>query len=102
MANEDQAVPAKPKRQLAIALKYERGQEGAPVVAAAGKGAIAEKIIEVAEASGVPVVEQAHVAEALTNVEIGKEVPPSLYRAVAEVLAFVYRLDRKVLNEQQR
>lgn len=99
MAEQDEG---KPKRQLAVALKYERGQEGAPVVAAAGKGVIAEKIIEVAETHGVPVVEQAAVAEALTTVEIGKEVPPSLYRAVAEVLAFVYRLDRKVLNEQQR
>lgn len=76
--------------KLAVALEYDR--KGAPRVVAKGKGALGEKIIEVAKANDVPVEENEVLAGALSNVELGDEIPPELYRAVAEVLVFVLRL----------
>ena len=79
------------KRQLAVALHYEKGS-GAPRVLAKGKGAIGAKIIEVARANDVPIEENAVLAGARSNVEIGDEIPEDLYKAVAEVLIFVLGL----------
>ena len=80
---------------FAVALKYELGQKGAPKVVAKGQDLIALKIRELAEASGVPVIENPPLARALHKAaEVGQEIPASLYRAVAEVLAMVWRLDR--------
>ena len=77
---------------LAVALKYDTTTMGAPVVVAKGAGLVAERIRELARHHGVPVVEQKFVARTLFKlVEIGKEIPNELYRAVAEILAFVYR-----------
>lgn len=77
---------------LAVALKYDTTTMGAPVVVAKGAGLVAERIRELARHHGVPVVEQKFVARTLFKlVEIGKEIPSELYRAVAEILAFVYR-----------
>ncbi|MEK6784216.1 MAG: flagellar biosynthesis protein FlhB [Nitrospirota bacterium] len=77
---------------LAVALKYDTTTMGAPMVVAKGAGFVAERIRELARHHGVPVVEHKFVARTLFKlVEIGKEVPNELYRAVAEILAFVYR-----------
>lgn len=77
---------------LAIALKYDAGKMTAPVVVAKGAGLIAERIREIARHHGVPVVENKFVARTLFKlVEIGREIPADLYRAVAEILAYVYR-----------
>ena len=83
------------KRQLAIALHYEKGS-GAPRVIAKGKGTIGAKIIEVAKAHDIPIEENELLAGALSNVEIGDEIPAELYKAVAEVLIFVLRLSGRV------
>ena len=78
---------------LAVVLRYEKGRMQAPQVVAKGQRLIAERIKEVAREHGVPVVENKPLAQALfKSVEIGQEIPVSLYQAVAEVLAFVYRL----------
>lgn len=78
---------------LAVALKYDKSKADAPIVVAKGADLIAEKIREVAKKHRVPVVENKPLARTLfKSVEIGKEVPVSLYKAVAEVLAYVYRL----------
>ena len=82
------------KRQLAVALHYDK--TGAPVVIAKGKGAIGAKIIEVARANDVPIEENEVLAGALSNVEIGDEIPAELYKAVAEVLVFVLKLSGRV------
>jgi flagellar biosynthesis protein len=74
---------------LAVALHYER--RGAPRVVATGRGAIGQKIIEVARSHGVPIEENPGLAEALSEVELGDEIPVELYRAVAEVLSFILR-----------
>jgi flagellar biosynthesis protein len=83
------------KRQLAIALHYEKGS-GAPRVVAKGKGPIGAKIIEVARAHNVPIEENEVLAGALSNVELGDEIPEDLYKAVAEVLIFVLKLAGRV------
>jgi flagellar biosynthesis protein len=82
------------KRRLAVALHYDR--TGAPRVVAKGKGAIGAKIIEVAKAHDIPVEENELLAGALSNVEIGDEIPAELYKAVAEVLIFVLKLSGRI------
>jgi flagellar biosynthesis protein len=77
------------KPRLAVALRYEKPR--APRVVATGRGAVAEKIIDTAAASGVPIEENAELAEALSKVELEDEIPENLYRAVAQVLAFILR-----------
>ncbi len=77
---------------LAVALKYDTANMSAPVVVAKGSALIAERIRELARHHGVPVVENKFVARTIFKlVDIGKEIPADLYRAVAEILAFVYR-----------
>ncbi|MFO0698035.1 MAG: flagellar biosynthesis protein FlhB [Nitrospira sp.] len=77
---------------LAVALKYDTATMTVPVVVAKGAGVIAERIRELARHHNVPVVENKFVARTVFKlVEIGKEIPHDLYRAVAEILAFVYR-----------
>ena len=71
-------------------------QGGAPRVVAKGKGAIGEKIIEVAKAHDIPIEENEVLAGALSNVELGDEIPAELYKAVAEVLIFVLRLSGRI------
>ncbi|HVO95121.1 MAG TPA: flagellar biosynthesis protein FlhB [Terriglobales bacterium] len=80
---------------LAVALRYRVGEMSAPKVLGKGAGFIAEKIREIARQKGIPIVENKPLARMLYNqVEVGREVPEALYRAVAEVLAYVYRLRR--------
>jgi flagellar biosynthetic protein FlhB len=77
---------------LAVALKYDSTKMAAPFVVAKGAGLVAERIRELARHHGVPVVEHKFVARTLFKlVEVGKEIPADLYRAVAEILALVYR-----------
>jgi flagellar biosynthesis protein FlhB len=79
---------------ISIALRYERTRMAAPRVVARGAGWIALRIREIARQSGVPIVENRPLARALyRSVRAGDYVPEKLYRAVAEVLAYVYRLD---------
>lgn len=78
---------------LAIALRYERGVTGAPVVIAKGKDQLALQIAARARRHGIPVVERKPVARALFKmVKVGQEIPQTLYVAVSEVLSYVYRL----------
>lgn len=78
---------------VAVALRYEPARMGAPRVVAKGARHLARRIVQVAHAAGVPVVENRPLARALFDaVPLGREIPPALYRAVAEVLAYVYSL----------
>jgi len=81
---------------LAVALQYEKQDGGAPRVVASGRGAIGERIIETARASGVPLKSNPALAAALAEVEIGEEIPLGLYKAVAEVLLFILRASGRV------
>lgn len=82
------------KNQLAVALHYDKA--GAPRVVAKGRGTIGEKIIELAKAHDIPIEQNEVLAGALSNVELGDEIPAELYKAVAEVLVFVLRLSGRV------
>jgi len=78
---------------LAVALKYDSSVMGAPKLLAKGAGKIAKRIRELAEEHDIPVVENKELARSLYSlVEIGQEIPPTLYEAVAEILAYIYRL----------
>ncbi len=81
-------------RQAAIALAYGQG-DGAPKVVAKGRGLIAQAIIERAKQSGVYVHESADLVGLLMQVELDQQIPPQLYLAVAELLAWLYRLEHE-------
>ncbi|GAA0584551.1 EscU/YscU/HrcU family type III secretion system export apparatus switch protein [Rhizomicrobium electricum] len=74
---------------IAVALKYER--QHAPRVVASGRGAVGEAIIAKAKEAGVPIQQNPALAEALATIEIDQEIPEALYKAVAQVLAFIMR-----------
>jgi flagellar biosynthesis protein len=85
-------VPERPPERRAAALRYAEGAP-APKVLAVGRGELAERIVEAARAAGVPVSEQPALAEALSRLGLGAEIPPELYLAVAETLVWAYRVD---------
>lgn len=76
------------------ALSY--SGEGAPVLVAKGDNAIADRIVQLAAENGVPIVQDGQLTELLCQIPLGEEVPPTLYVAVAEVLAYVYRLNEQL------
>lgn len=76
-------------QKLAVALKYEAPH--APRVTAIGRGAVAERMIEMAEQSGVPLSDNPALADALSKIPLDQEIPENLYRAVAEVLTYILR-----------
>ncbi len=81
---------------LAVAIKYNHGKMNAPQVVAKGAGFIAERIKEIAKTNAVPIVENKPVARVLyKTVKVGQEVPASLYKAIAGILAYVYRTAKK-------
>ncbi len=81
------------KNKTAVALEYEPGDQ-APKVIATGQGKLAERIIEVAKESDVPIHKDAKLAESLSILDIGEYIPPELYNIVAEVLVFVDSMDK--------
>jgi flagellar biosynthesis protein len=83
------------KRKKAAALKYKPGEDAAPKIVAKGSGNIAEKILEVAREHKIPLKEDPQLVEVLSTIDLNREIPPELYKAVAEILVFVYRMTRK-------
>ena len=85
-------------RKAAAALKYRMGEDPAPQLVAKGAGKVAERIIEAARVAGVPIREDPDLVALLMTLDIGEMISPELYAAVAEVLAFVYRMNRKAIE----
>ena len=85
----------KNKIKMAAAIKYDALKNAAPMIIAKGKGSIAEEIIRLAEENEVPLYQDPALAKLLTSLELETEVPPELYTLVAEVLAFVYKMEQK-------
>ena len=79
----------------AIALRYNTEKENAPKVVAKGKGLIAQRIIKIAEENELPIKKDEDLVELLTQIEIDKEIPANLYKAVAEVFSFIYNVTNK-------
>lgn len=86
----------KKRRNQAVALKYRPNSDRAPEITAKGKGKVAEKIIEVARKHNIFIHEDPDLIEVLSQLDINDEIPPDLYAVVAELLAFVYSLNRKI------
>ncbi|CAM4038153.1 EscU/YscU/HrcU family type III secretion system export apparatus switch protein [Lederbergia lenta] len=78
----------------AIALKYQQGTQEAPMVIAKGKGIVAENILEKAKENEIPIQQDSTLVGLLSQLNMNETIPEELYKAVAEVFAFVYRLDR--------
>jgi flagellar biosynthesis protein len=85
-------------RRAAVALKYAENS-AAPKVVAKGRGLIAQAIIERARESGIYVHESAELVALLMQVDLDQHIPPQLYVAVAEVLAWVYRIEQRLATE---
>ena len=79
----------------AAGLKYKQG-DNAPKIIGLGKGHVAEKIIELAQEHNIPIVKEPLLAHELTKLDINLEIPPELYTAVAEILAFIYKTFRDI------
>ena len=79
----------------AVALKYDASKDRAPRVTAKGAGLVAGRIIELARKEGIPIQEDPDLTGALMELDFQEEIPPQFYKAVAEILAFVYRLNRR-------
>jgi flagellar biosynthesis protein len=88
-----------PERRRATALRYEKGQR-APKVVATGAGLVADRILAAAREAGVPVRHDPALAEALGALELGADVPEAMWKAVAETLAWAYRLDAAAARRQ--
>ena len=82
-----------PQRK-AVALKYEAERDLAPKVIAKGRGHVAEHILETAQKNAVPVYQDKTLVNMLMALEIDREIPPELYKAIAEVMAYVYKMDK--------
>ena len=80
--------------RIAAAIKYDVDKDRAPKIIATGKGQVADMILQVAEEHRIPFYEDDSLVDLLSKLQLDQEVPPELYALVAEVLAFVYKLDR--------
>ena len=83
------------RQKEAVALQYDREKSSAPKVTAKGKGKTAQKIIELAELNEIPIKKDEDLLEMLSKVELDKEVPAEMYKAVAEVFSFIYKMTNK-------
>lgn len=83
--------PRASPRQIAVALGYERDSNASPRVLAKGQGEVAKRILELAREKNIPVREDSDLVRALAQLDLGAFIPPELYPAVAEVLAYIYR-----------
>ena len=89
------------KPEKAAALKYRKGDASAPRLVAKGRGKVAEKIIALAKEHNIPIKEDKELVEFLSMLDLYQEIPPELYKAVAEVLAFIYMLNGKAGQTSQ-
>ena len=83
----------KKQDRSAVSLRYDNRANKSPVVTAKGRGLIAEKIISLAKENDVPIKEDPDLVHLLSQVDLNREIPASLYQVVAELLSFVYRLN---------
>lgn len=80
--------------QKAVALSYQKG-DAAPQVTAKGQGYVAEKMLEVGSKNDVPIIQNKELVNELTKVDLGENIPPELYKVVAEILVFVSNMDKQ-------
>ena len=81
-------------KKKAVALGYNRSKDNAPRVLASGAGEIANRIIDLAKEHDIPIKEDPDLIEILSKVEVDQEIPPNLYKAVAEIFSFLYKITK--------
>lgn len=88
--------------QKAVALKYDIEKDNAPKITAKGKGETASNIIKIAKENNIPIKKDEDLIELLSQIDIDKEIPSSMYRAVAEIFSFIYDLsnNKKDIDEK--
>lgn len=79
----------------AVALRYREGKDKAPRIAAKGDGFVADKIVELARASNIPLRQDRDLVQILSALNLEEEIPENVYKAVSEILAWVYRLSNR-------
>ncbi len=84
------------KRKKVVGLQYDPSKDAAPRVRAKGAGHVADRILKLARQHGIPIKQDNELVETLYALDIDQEIPPELYRAVAEILAFIYRLSGRL------
>jgi flagellar biosynthesis protein len=98
-------MPEKKKKneqtRMAAAVRYDAAKDDAPRLTAKGKGHVAERIIELARQHNIPVRSDKALIQILSQLDIDQHIPPELYKAVAEILAFVYSANEKYREKQQ-
>ncbi|MDP3030386.1 MAG: EscU/YscU/HrcU family type III secretion system export apparatus switch protein [Deltaproteobacteria bacterium] len=85
----------KKKIKRAVSLRYESDKDRAPKVTAKGQGVIADKIIALAKENNIPIHEDPDLVEILSKLDLEEDIPPTVYVLVAEILAFVYRMNER-------
>jgi flagellar biosynthesis protein len=83
------------KQNKAAALEYRLGIDSAPTLVAKGRGLVADKIVAIAKERGIPIHEDRNMVEILSTLSLHEEIPPELYKAVAEILVFIHKLSGK-------
>lgn len=96
---EEDDIPEKPKQ--AIAIVYDQNADSAPRISAKGAGIVADNIINLGLKHSVPIYQNKTLASMLMALEIDHEIPPELYKVIAEVLAYIYRLDQRVGHREK-
>jgi len=94
MAEREKKEKQQQARRTAVAVRYDVEKDKAPLILASGRGAIADEILRVAEDNKIPLFENRDLANMLAKLEVDTEIPAQLYVLVAEVLFFVYKLDK--------
>ncbi len=89
----------KESRKKVVGLKYDPTKDAAPKVKAKGAGQLADRILKIARQHGIPIKQDNELVETLYALDIDQEIPPELYKAVAEILAFIYRLSSHLKNK---
>jgi flagellar biosynthesis protein len=85
------------RQKQAVALRYEPKKDRAPKITGKGRGYLAEKILDLARQHNIPIRHDKNLLQILSHLDLKQEVPPEIYKAVAEILAFVYRLSNRTL-----
>ena len=90
-----------PVSNKAVSLQYKKGKNAAPKVTAKGQGWMADRIIKMAQENNIPIREDKDLLHLLSEIDVGQEVPESLYKVVAELLAWVYQLNQNYPGSEQ-
>jgi flagellar biosynthesis protein len=88
------------KEEKAVALKYDKNGEAAPKVVAKGQGEIAQKIKQKAEEFDIPIFQNEALAASLLNLNLDEQIPPNLYKAVAEVFVWLMQSEKKAAESK--